>query len=186
MFRKAEITDVAELADLMLFAMKEIVFNFIGRNDEVEAKNFLQTLISQEGNQYSYQNCWVWGDASAIQGMVNIYNGANLSELRKPVESLLQERYQMSLNVEDETGPGEYYIDTIAVYPTLRGMGIGTKILQALIQEYVVHQNKVLGLLVDEDNPKAKKLYENMGFEVVEPKLFAGKKMYHLQYCTTQ
>jgi len=53
--------------------------------------------------------------------------------------------------------------------------------LQFLIDEYVYKSNETLGLLVDKDNPAAKKLYLKLGFEFVGNKTFAGKQMEHLQ-----
>ena len=82
---------------------------------------------------------------------------------------------------EDETQSGEYYIDCIGVNPNQQGKGIGTKILQFLIHEYVNQRDKTLGLLVDKNNPKAKQLYLKIGFEIVDEVIFVGKVMEHLQ-----
>jgi len=56
--------------------------------------------------------------------------------------------------------------------------------LRFLINEYVNNRNKTLGLLVDKDNPQAKKLYLRLGFVPVGEKTLAGKSMEHLQ-CRT-
>jgi len=45
---------------------------------------------------------------------------------------------------------------------------------------------KTLGLLVDEDNPAAKRLYLNMGFVIVKPVYIFQKNMEHLQYSLAQ
>jgi len=58
---------------------------------------------------------------------------------------------------------------------------LGTKLLQFLIQEYVEKQGLTLGLLVDNDNPNAKRLYEKIGFRVVGEKTLVGHAMEHLQ-----
>lgn len=83
--------------------------------------------------------------------------------------------------MEDETESGEFYIDCIGVNSDQQGKGIGSKALNFLIDEYVVKNHQTLGLLVDEDNPNAKRLYLKLGFKVVGRKSLAGKKMEHLQ-----
>jgi ribosomal protein S18 acetylase RimI-like enzyme len=70
----------------------------------------------------------------------------------------------------------------MAVSPHQQGKGIGSKLFDFLIGEYVYKQNETLGLLVDKDNPNAKKLYLKLGFEVVSEKTLAGKEMEHLQF----
>jgi predicted GNAT family acetyltransferase len=45
----------------------------------------------------------------------------------------------------------------------------------------VSKQGKVLGLLVDDDNPKAKKHYERLCFKVVGEKWLMGKHLEHMQ-----
>ena len=50
-----------------------------------------------------------------------------------------------------------------------------------MIDEYVHRQHKILGLLVDDDNPDAKKLYLKLGFKPAGPKILFGKQLAHLQ-----
>lgn len=50
-----------------------------------------------------------------------------------------------------------------------------------LIDEFVNKRNKILGLLVEEENPNAKRLYEKLGFIVVGEKTLMGKKLDHMQ-----
>ncbi|WP_440122140.1 GNAT family N-acetyltransferase [Tenacibaculum sp. Ill] len=179
--RKATTKDTKEIASYMLLAMEDIVYKFIGESSTEKALHFLESLIIQENNQYSYENCWVIDSDNKTIAATNIYNGADLKELRKPVASLLKKMFNQELTYEDETQSGEYYIDCIGVNPNYQGKGIGSKILQFLINEYVHKKNETLGLLVDKENPNARKLYLKLGFKVVGEKVLAGKEMEHLQ-----
>jgi len=182
-FNQAEITDAKQIAELMLFAMDKIVFDFIGDNNQDKAMSFLISLVEQEDNQYSYQNITVIkNDHNQIVGMFNIYDGALLNQLRKPVLKILKDNYNQIITPQDETEAGEYYIDTIAIYPKYRGLGIGQLILDYIILEYAEKQNKTIGLLVDFTNPKAKKLYTNKGFIKVGEKQLMNENHEHLQY----
>ena len=51
-----------------------------------------------------------------------------------------------------------------------------------LIEEIAIKQNQTLGLLVDFDNPSAKKLYEKKGFVVVGEKTLMSEHHEHMQY----
>jgi len=67
------------------------------------------------------------------------------------------------------------------VDPKFRGKGIGTKILQYLIDEYVISQKRTLGLLVEKDNVMARNLYLKLGFKEMGTKILVGKHLDHLQ-----
>ena len=90
--------------------------------------------------------------------------------------------YNQIIHPQDETQVGEIYIDTIAVSEDFRGKGIGSKILDYLIDKIGNKQGKTLGLLVDFTNPNAKKLYERKGFEVVGEKMLMNENHEHMQY----
>lgn len=179
--RKAVVGDAEAIAACLWLAMHDIIYEFIGEKDQEKATAFLLHFVQKKNNQYSYQNCWLAEDDKTIVAAANIYNGAQLHELRLPVLNYLRTNFNKYLHPEDETGEGEYYIDSIGVTPDHQGRGIGSKILQFLIDEYVVRREETLGLLVEETNPDAKRLYIKLGFKSVEPKIFMGKNMVHLQ-----
>jgi ribosomal protein S18 acetylase RimI-like enzyme len=110
-----------------------------------------------------------------------IYDGADLIRLREPVGIRLEEYYQRAFNPEAETQAGEMYIDCLAVSPNNQGNGVGTTLLRYIVAYYHQQQNKTLGLLVDKENPRAKRLYESLGFKVVGEKPLVGKLLEHLQ-----
>lgn len=181
MIRKATSGDSETIAVYLLLAMEDIVYKFLGCDDYRQALKFMRYFVSNENNQYSYQNCWVTEEAGSIIAAVNLYDGARLQELREPVIQYVRKHFNKDFNPEDETQPGEYYIDTLGVSPGMQGKGVGSQLLKFLIDEYVFRQKSTLGLLVDEDNPGAKKLYLKLGFKVVGRKFLAGKPMEHLQ-----
>lgn len=112
---------------------------------------------------------------------MNLYDGARLQALRQPVIEYIRSRYDTDFTPEDETQAGEYYIDTIGVAPHQQGRGTGTRLLQVIIDEYVHRRRETLGLLVDEANPNAHRLYARLGFRRAGTKFLFGKFMEHLQ-----
>lgn len=179
--RSATIKDSESIIAYLLLAMEDIIYEFIGEKNHGKAVEFMRNFTEKESNQYSFQNCWVVEDNLEIIAAACLYDGANLQVLRKPIEQYIQLHFNKEFNHGDETQAGEFYIDCIAVNPECQGRGIGTKLLQFLIDEYVSRQELTLGLLVDKENPNAKRLYLKLGFEVADERTLAGKPMEHLQ-----
>jgi len=180
--RKANKSDSEDIAKLLFLAMEDIVFKFIGIRSTEKALLFLNSLVAQENNQYSYQNCCVAELDNTIAGMACVYNGADLKPLRKPIEAALLTMFGKPFDAEDETEAGEFYIDCIGVDPKHQGKGIGSEILKFLIEEYVHKKNETIGLLVETANPGARKLYLKAGFIKSGEKILTGKTMEHMQY----
>ena len=122
-------------------------------------------------------------NAERIFNQIAVNTGVNnlgdASSIRKIVEPILNELENIGAQLN--IAAREMYIDTFAIDPTYRGKGLGKQLLQFAIEYYVVQQRKTLGLLVEENNAKAKKLYEHLGFKVVEDIIIFGKKMEHMQ-----
>jgi ribosomal protein S18 acetylase RimI-like enzyme len=182
--RKATLNDAETIATYLLLAMQDIVYKFIREEDPLQAKAFMLHFVKKEYNQYSYQNCWVAENGKEVLAAVNIYDGADLIELRKPVIQHIQSRFNVDFQPDDETQAGEYYIDSLGVHPSHQGKGIGTTLLAFLIEEYTRKNGQTLGLLVDKDNPSARRLYLNLGFKIAGEKVLFGKYMEHLQMAT--
>lgn len=179
--RKAIKQDSPIISEHLFLAMEHILYKFIGIKDVLKAKEFLMYFVEKENNQYSFQNCLVAESENGILGSINIYNGADLEQLRIPIIQYVKTHFNIDFNPEKETQHGEYYIDSFGVSPDQQGKGIGTKMLQYIIKAYTIENQQTLGLLVDEENPEAEKLYLKLGFEFVGHKVFVGKKMKHLQ-----
>ena len=66
--------------------------------------------------------------------------------------------------MDAEAGPGEYYLDSIAVVPEARGRGIARQLLQRGIA--IAREMGLPAVLACEpDNLGAKALYESLGFK---------------------
>lgn len=179
--RKARKDDVAEITQGLMLAMEDIVYEFIKEKNASKARDFFLHLVQREDNQYSYRNCFVAEKDGSVIGVTNIYDGALLHTLRTPVVEYIRSIHGHTIQPEDETMPGEFYIDCIGVLPGQQGKGIGSGLLQFAKEEFVEKRKMPLGLLVDKENPGAKKLYIKHGFEPVGVKTLMGKNMEHLQ-----
>ena len=88
--------------------------------------------------------------------------------------------------MEDETHPGEYYLDSLGVLPEYRRLGIGGRLLTALRDKAFAEGHERAGLLVDVENPGAEHLYHTLGFERVETRSLFGHRQWHLQALNRQ
>lgn len=147
-------------------------------------KSFIlfQNLAEREDSQYSYKNTLICEIGKSVAGVLVAYDGAKLIQLR---EALYDEIYKMGLRepigLTDETEPGEFYIDSLAVFDEYRGRGIATRLIEAAKVKALSLNIEKLGLLVDKENPNAAKLYAKLDFKYIEDKLFLGHKMEHMQ-----
>lgn len=179
--RKAIPNDSKLIAPLLLLAMEEVFYEFIDTDSYQVAESFLQSLVQLKGNQYSYENCYAVEINGKIAGVACVYDGAKLEFLKEKVAREIKSKFNRRFNPEDETEAGEVYIDCVAVSPDFQGRGIGSKLFEFLINQYVRKQKKTLGLLVDFENPQAKRLYSRLGFKVVGCRKLAGKIFEHMQ-----
>ncbi len=68
-------------------------------------------------------------------------------------------------NAQDEAVAGEFYMDSLAVLPEFRRMGIGRMLMLAQIEKARQMGFNKATLLVDPDNPSAQQLYRSIGFK---------------------
>lgn len=145
----------------------------------------IRTYVEAEDTIYSYRNTVVAVSDGTVVGAINGYSGDRFKELKRPVVEDLRKRFgDIPYASVEETGPGEFYLDSIGVNPSMRSKGIGSGLFKAMIRRASLGGHKVAGLLVDYDNPKAEALYRRLGFEYVDDKDFLGHRMKHLQVMT--
>jgi len=76
----------------------------------------------------------------------------------------------------------ELYVDSLAVVQGFEHQGIATALLKQTIAKAKRMQLPAVGLLVDQGNPKAERLYTHIGFQFVNTSRWGGHPMKHLQY----
>jgi ribosomal protein S18 acetylase RimI-like enzyme len=141
----------------------------------------LTEMARAEGTQYSWQNALISECDCKAAGAIVGYDGALLGPLRKGTFQILLKQTGRIPTIPDETESDEYYLDSVAVMPEFRGCGVGSALITAMRDKAFAEGHQRVGLLVDEDNRRAKTLYTSLGFETVGYRLFFGHRMHHLQ-----
>lgn len=178
--------DAPEIARLIIMAMTdECCRHFYGPDHTLDDFHRLITrLAADHDTQYSYENtiCAVDTREDRIAGISVSYDGARLMELRQRfIEGAIRDFGIDHSAMEPETQTGELYLDSLAVWPAYRGHGIATLLLKATAEKARQTGCGPLGLLVDEGNPRAERLYNNVGFRYVNDSTWGGHRMRHLQ-----
>ncbi len=179
MIRTARPEDAEAVAPLLILGMGHIAGIFARSDNHADAIPFFREFFLHPANQYSHTHTLVFETEAGIIGSINGYDGAMLHALRQPVLDKLREA-DPTFSPNDETGPGEFYIDCINVDKKHQGKGIGSQMIRALCAHAGALGHKRAGLIVDMVNPAAKKLYERLGFEVIGEKDFMGHRYLHM------
>ncbi len=178
--RPAIVSDATIIAQAVAMAIgEETMVKYCGA-DYLKA---LEAAASAEDTQYSYRNALVAEVDGVPAGAVVGYDGALLETLREATLSVIR-KFNPSVSVsDDETQAGEFYLDSISVFPQFRGHGIGKRLLMAMTGKGLAIGSGKVGLMVDFENSEASSLYSGCGYQSVGEKFFFGHKMHHLQ-CT--
>lgn len=180
MIRNARPEDAAQAVPLLFQAMHAIACQLAGTTDNAVLQPLFEYFFRQPGNQYSYKNTQVFEDEKGLGGIIVGYDGGMLEQLRQPVLSYISARFGHQYLPGDETGPGEYYLDSIAVAPASQGKGIGRQLIYAAEDRARAEGHQRTGLLVSDENPDAQRLYERLGYAVQEVVPFSGGNYLHL------
>lgn len=184
---KATREQALEIASLIMEAMDyDCCQNFAGPNHTLDDFHRMMTeLVRMDDSQYSYRNTLVAMAGDDIAGSLTAYDGGDLHRLRRRfIEAAKKHLGQDFSNMDDETEPGEMYIDSLCVKKEYRKHGIATKLLHAIIDETMKDAGRRMpvGLLVDLTHPWAERLYKATGFVTVGNSAWGGHDMHHMQY----
>jgi ribosomal protein S18 acetylase RimI-like enzyme len=175
--RKANINDAPLIAKVVAMAIGEEGAKYYCGDGY---QSVLEEIACLENSQYSYKNTIIAEVNGIPAGAAVAYDGADLYKLREITLKYIFDNTGKIHDIEDETDASEVYLDSIAVLPKYRGLGIGKRLLLTLKEIALNEYNKNLGLLVDFENPDAERLYKSVGFERMNVKDFLGHKMWHL------
>lgn len=181
--RLARPADAPETATLIMEAMNaDCCAWFYGPSHTAEEFHaFMTDLVASTHSQYSHLNTFVADVEGDIAGIIVSYDGSQLHSLRQPFIDGMKERFGRDLSdIVDETQSGELYLDSLCVKPQYRGRGIAKMLINAAVEKTKKLGLPQTGLLVDQGNPKAEKLYRSLGFEEANQTTWGGHAMKHL------
>lgn len=178
MIRKAHRDEASQIAELFLLAWPvEQIMESNGITYE-QLHGTITSVAARNDTIYSYENTVVAEVDGKIVGAMCAYDGADYQRLKQPIVDLLGA--ESGFAGLKETEKGEFYLDSVGVREEYRGRGIATRLFAAQIERAGSLGHKVVGLIVDEDRPKAEALYKRLGFIHVGKREFFGHTMKHM------
>lgn len=172
--RDATTSDAPFLAKCIMAGMHFYDFETSPPEDE----DIYVRLVGSERTEnwlYSYRYTRVAEVDGLAVGSLLSYPGDIYRDLRqKTFSAIWPELSQMEAESDQETGPGEYYLDTLAVLPAYRGHGIGRELLKDGIQKGIRLGFKRIALVADAGMPHLIRLYESVGFLPADHRLAFG------------
>jgi len=172
----------SEIARMIMMAMTdECCLNFCAEGYGLEDFLRMMTLLVERvDSQYSYRNTLVALDDTRVVGIAVSYEGSELLRLRRPFLKLALEYIGKDHSgMDEETQAGELYLDSLAVLPEYRHLGIARRLVMAA-KEKAGRSGLPLGLLVDKGNPAGAAFYDAMGFRYANDSHWGGHEMKHL------
>ena len=118
---------------------------------------------------YSYRNAVISKVAGKAVGALVSYDGGRYAALREKTFGLVRQNSNMDLSKNAmETGEGEYYLDSMSIMPSYRGLGIGKELIKNRVDWALNNGFSSVTLLVDKDKPRLQRYYESIGFAFSE------------------
>lgn len=179
MIRPSVISDAEQVAPLFLLGMGHISGIFANSEQYEDAIPFFEHFFIETDNQYSYQNTLVYEEDEKVIGSVTGYDGALLKQLREPILNEIRKTTPDFLPY-DETEAGEFYLDCLNVHPDHQGKGIGKQLILSFCNLGTKLGHSRIGLIVDQENPTARRIYERLGFITIGTRDFMGHTYFHM------
>jgi len=164
MIRKATPADADFAAPLIYEAIGDVAHTLTGTSEAVGAISDMRRFFAQTGNRLSYENAVIALDGDKPIGLALFYHGSQTAILDRPFVEHVEKETGKTPHIVKEARDGEFYLDTVVVSGGYRGKGIGKLLLEAFEQESKRRGHEKIALLVDEENQRACKLYESIGY----------------------
>ena len=189
MIRNAKKEDATQMAPLIMIIWEDMELEILEKYPHDLLETILIEAIQIEDYRFSYKNTIVYELDGKIVGLLCGYAGELEPIIDKPWTTIGKTyglTAQDKVFVDKETFAGEWYVDSLVTHPNFRGRQIGTKLLEKSPEKAREVGEKIVGLNCDEGNPKAKKLYESLGFVPVKKMVLSGHTYDHMQRLATE
>lgn len=180
MIKEARKDKIENISKLIFDAIHEIANTLTGENEETKILETLEHYVKMDFCRLSYKNIYTYEIEDKIVGILLAYNSNEIEKLDFPILDHLK-RKGINLNsFEKECFADEFYIDTVSVDLAFQGQGIAKQLFCFAEEKAKTLGFSKLSLLVDFENPRAKNLYEKLGFKENEVLKVSGNTFHHM------
>ena len=166
--RNATLDDAPFIARVVLAGIDMLDLDATLPDEQRGIYEHLIEICRMDDTLYSYCNTRIAETDGKRVGALVAYDGARYARMREKTFGLVKQTSGMDLSRNAmETGPGEFYLDSMAVFPEYRGVGIGRMLMDDRVDFALNKGFSKVTLLVDKDKPHLQKYYESEGFAFI-------------------
>ena len=166
--RNATLDDAPFIARVVLAGIDMLDLDATLPDEQRGIYEHLIEICRMDDTLYSYCNTRIAeADGKRVGALVG-YDGARYARMREKTFGRVKQTSGMDLSRNAmETGQGEFYLDSMAIFPEYRGAGIGRMLMRDRVDFALNNGFSKVTLLVDKDKPHLQKYYESEGFAFV-------------------
>ena len=182
--RDATLDDASFVARVVLAGIDMLDIDAALPDEQRAIFEHLMDICRMDETLYSYLNTRIAKIDGKPVGALVAYDGAHYARMREKTFGLVQQTSGLDLNRNAmETGPGEFYLDSMAILSDYRGIGIGKMLMRDRMDYALSSGFEKVTLLVDKDKPRLQQYYESLGF-VFSEEVFVFGDWYNKLVCS--
>lgn len=163
--RDATLDDAPFIARVVLAGIDMLDIDAVLPDEQRAIFEHLIEICCMDDTLYSYCNTRIAEVDGKPVGALVAYDGACYAKMREKTFGFVQQTSGMDLSRNAmETGPGEFYLDSMAILSDYRGVGIGKMLMRDRVDFALNNGFQKVTLLVDKDKPRLQQYYESEGF----------------------
>ncbi len=173
--RDATLDDAPFIARVVLAGIDMLEIDVALPDEQHAIFEHLIKICRMDDTLYSYLNTRIAEIDGNPVGALVAYDGACYAKMREKTFGLVQQTSGMDLSHNAmETGPSEFYLDSMAILSEYRGIGIGKLLMRDRVDFAFNNGSQKVTLLVDKDKPRLQQYYESEGFVFSEEMFVFG------------
>ena len=173
--RDATLDDAPFIARVVLAGIDMLDMDAVLPNEQRAIFEHLIKICRMDDTLYSYLNTRIAEIDGNPVGALVAYDGACYAKMREKTFGLVQQTSGMDLSHNAmETGPSEFYLDSMAILSDYRGIGIGKLLMRDRVDFAFNNGFQKVTLLVDKEKPRLQQYYESEGFAFSEEMFVFG------------
>ena len=162
--RKGDCAELAQLIDLAGEGLPFYLWSKMAGPGEDPWEVGRQRAARETGG-FSYRNSAVAEiDGKVVGGLV----GYPVADEPEPVDVESTPPMFVPLRELENLAPGTWYVNSVAVFPEARGLGVGSQLMKHAEQIAKDLGLRGLSLIVSDANHGARQLYERLGYEEID------------------
>ena len=167
--RDATLDDAPFIARVVLAGIDMLEIDAVLPDEQRAIFEHLIKICRMDDTLYSYLNTRIAEIDGKPVGALVAYDGAHYALMREKTFGLVQQTSGLDLSRNAmETGPGEFYLDSMAIFSDFRGMSVGKMLMRDRVDFALNNGFQKVTLLVDKEKPRLQQYYESEGFAFSE------------------